>query len=206
MSPTTQASEVVLEPEERARGDVYALLSRLFAAPVDDRLLRSISASAQANDGQTHEKPGEFAVAWRDLMTNAGTASETAVADEYHALFLGAGRPEISPYLGAYVARSSVDTPLVALRRFLASHGLQRQAGVHEPEDHFAMLLEIMRFLICEERAALDEQKWFFDQFVWSGGVSLCDAISGHSRAQFYRSVALFTREFLLIEHNAFGM
>ncbi len=206
MSPTTQTAETALAPEERERGDVYALLSRLFAAPADEALLASIAASDQSIEQRTQESIGEFLQAWRDLVTAANDVRQTAAADEYHELFVGAGRPQVSLYLGAYTARSLVDTPLVALRRFLASHGLQRQSGVHEPEDHFAMLLEIMRFLICEERAALDEQKQFFDKFIWSGGMSLCDAISEQSAAHFYRSVAFFTKQFLFIEHSAFGM
>ena len=206
MNPTMQTAETALAPEERERGDVYALLSRLFAAPADEALLRSIAASRQPAREHGQETVGELALMWRDLVTTAGNTSQLAIADEYHQLFVGAGRPEISLYLGAYTARSSVETPLVALRKFLGAHGLQRQTGVHEPEDHFAMLLEIMRFLICEERATLAEQKRFFDQFIWSGGISLCDAISGHANARFYRSVAFFSKQFLFVEHNAFGM
>ncbi|NIO41952.1 MAG: molecular chaperone, partial [Burkholderiales bacterium] len=66
-----------------------------------------------------------------------------------------------SLYVGAYTARSSVDSMLVGLRRFLAEHGVQRRCGVHEPEDHIAMLFEIMRFLIHEQLGTVDEQKRF---------------------------------------------
>jgi TorA maturation chaperone TorD len=206
MNPTSQQTNDSLLPEERLRADVYALLSRLFAAPADAELLRSIAASGQAADQPEQADASEFTIAWYQLSAGAARAHEQAVNDEYHELFIGTGRPEIPLYTGAYIARSSVDRSLVALRDFLASQGLQRQTGVHEPEDHIAMLLEIMRYLICEAGSTIEEQKAFFDRFVWPGSVALCDAISNHSTAHFYRSTADFAKAFLFIEQNAFCM
>jgi TorA maturation chaperone TorD len=206
MSPKSPQPETALEPEERARGDIYALLSRLFAAPADAELLHSIATGGQTAELQDEANAGEFARTLRALAATAAGAREAAVSEEYHAMFIGTGRPEISLYVGAYAQRSSVDRSLVALRSFLASHGLQRQTGVHEPEDHFAMLLEIMRFLICEERSAIEDQKQFFEQFIWPASLSLCDAISEHATAHFYRSAANFAKAFLSVEQDAFGM
>lgn len=197
---------VAREPEEQARANVYALLARLFVAPADADLLRSIVAGDESgNDGQA-QHDGEFVLAWRDLISAAGVAQADAVADEYQRLFVGTGSPEISLYVGAYTARMSVDSMLVDLRGFLSEHGLQRRSGVNEPEDHIAMLFEIMRFLIQQQPVAVDEQKRFFDRFIWSGGLSLCDAISEHPRARFFAPVARFTKCFLFVEHNAFDM
>lgn len=197
---------VVLDAEEQARANVYALLARLFAAPADADLLRGIaSGSHPGNDGQRQDT-GEFALAWHELVNAAGAAQHAAVADEYQQLFVGTGRPEIALYVGAYTARTSVDSMLVDLRSFLAEHGLQRRSGVNEPEDHIAMLFEIMRFLIQEQHSAVDEQRRFFDRFIWTGGASLCDAISKHRGAQFFRPVARFTKCFLFVEHEAFDM
>ena len=206
MRPATTQSARSLDPEERARADVYALASRLFAAPADGDLLRSIGSGDQQADRPAENENGVFPQAWRDLVLAAGDADPVAVGDEYHELFVGSGRSEVSLYIGAYSARSSVDMQLVALRSFLSSHGMQRQAGVHEPEDHIAILFEIMRYLISEAQSAVDEQQSFFERFLWSGGVSLCDAICGHPRARFYRKVALFCKSLLLVEHDAFNM
>lgn len=202
----TGDAAVALEAEEQERANVYALLSRLFVAPADAGLLQGIASADGSGDEPEDSNAGDFELAWRDLMKAAVSTQASAVADEYHDLFVGTGRSEISLYVGAYTARSSVDSMLVALRDLLASHGLQRRAGVNEPEDHIAMLFEIMRYLIQEQHAGVDEQKRFFDQFVWSGGVALCDAISKHPQAKFFRPVALFTKNFLCVEHDAFDM
>ena len=202
----TDQTAVVIDSEEQARANVYALLSRLFVTPADGDLLRGIASGDASDDDPGAEQTGGFTQAWNDLMTAAGDSDPEAVADEYHELFVGTGRSEISLYVGAHTARSSIDTMLLDLRRFLAERGLQRRSGVNEPEDHIAMLFEIMRYLIQEQHSAVDEQKQFFERFVWSGGVSLCDAISEHPRANFYRPVAQFTKCLLFVEHDAFDM
>jgi TorA maturation chaperone TorD len=206
MNTSTQSSAPFVEAEEQARADFYGLLSRLFAAPADAELLRGIASGPLPETRPGDEVVGDFMQAWRELVAQAGTTDAAAAADEYNDLFVASGRAEISLYIGAYTARSSVDTPLVALRSWLASRGLQRQSGVHEPEDHAAIVFEIMRYLIAEARSGIDQQKIFFDTFLWNGGLLLCDAISEHRRAQFYRPVARFAKSFLSVEHDAFDM
>lgn len=210
MSQTADQPENVLDIEEQGRANFYALLARLFYAPPEDTFLRSIATSGDDldtdEDSDEASKAGSLESAWLDVVGVAASADADSVADEYNELFVGSGRAEISLYVGAYTARSNVDTNLVALRETLASHGLARQSTVHEPEDHIAMLFEVMRFLISEQQAGIDEQRSFFDGFVWSGALSLCDAISNHDRADFFRHVAAFAKNFLLVEHEAFEM
>jgi TorA maturation chaperone TorD len=210
MSLTANQPSPAIDTEEQARANFYALLARLFYAPPEEAFLHRIASSdddAQANDGSDESlAAGSLDSAWFDLVSAAASADQVKVADEYNGLFVGSGRAEISLYVGAYTARSSVDSNLVALREFLGSYGLARQSSVNEPEDHVAMLFEVMRHLISEEQAPIDEQRLFFDRFVRQGAVSLCDAISNHDRADFFRNVAVFAKRFLLVEHDAFEM
>jgi TorA maturation chaperone TorD len=223
MNQTDNQPGIALDDEDQARANFYALLARLFYAPPDARLLHSIATSDDADEApsetggvsstaesgeltESRETTGSLDLAWQDLVTAAARADEGEVADEFETLFGGSGRSEVSLYVGAYTARSSVDTKLVALREFLAAHGIQRQAAVHEPEDHVAMLFEVMRYLICEQPGDIEEQKSFFDRFVWSGGTALCDAINAHEGAQYFVHVAGFAKSFLLVEHDAFEM
>lgn len=217
MSQTADQPAIALGAEEQARANFYALLARLFCAPPDKAFLHGIASSddvvAQTSAAADNalavgspESTGSLETAWRDLVNAATSADQVALAEEYDLLFVGSGRSEVSLYVGAYTARSSVDTKLVALREFLALHGIQRQTTVHEPEDHVAMLFEVMRYLICEQQNEIEEQRSFFDRFLWSGGILLCDAISTHERAQFFSHVAAFAKSFLLLEHEAFEM
>jgi TorA maturation chaperone TorD len=206
-----------IDDEEQARANFYALLARLFSAPPDDQLLGGIAASDdgdssstsatdEAREEATAAEPLSLDAAWSGLVNAAANADQGAVAEEYDRLFVGSGRSEVSLYVGAYTARSSVDTKLVALRDFLESSGIQRQTEVHEPEDHISMLFEVMRYLIYEQEENLGVQKSFFDAFVWSGGMELCDAILGNAHSNFFVSVAALAKNFLTVEHDAFEM
>jgi TorA maturation chaperone TorD len=130
----TVTEDTPIDAEEQARADLYGLLSRLLAAPADSELLQGIAAIPLSEGASAQPGENAFVHAWSALVHSAATAQAGAIADEYHDLFVGSGRAEVTLYTGAYTARSSVETQLVALREYLAAQGLQRQTGVHEPE------------------------------------------------------------------------
>ncbi len=193
-----------LPEEEAARANFYGLLARLFYAPPDAQLLAAIAAAKEVVAEQ--ESGRAFALAWRDLMLAAAKADPSAVADEYDALFVGTGKAPVSLYAGAYLAKSGVDNPLVALRVYLAARGLARRDSVHEPEDHVAAMCEVMRHLIAQEQAPLAEQRSFFARFLWPSFGPLCDAIGRAEQARLYKQIVMFTCSFLQVEHDAFEM
>jgi TorA maturation chaperone TorD len=208
MSPdaTPMQFSSALPPEEAARADFYALLARLFYDAPDAALL---AALAGADDIVAEESSGEgagFALAWRDLTLAAAAADPEAVEEEYQSLFVGVGKALITPYAGAYLATSEVDAPLVELRDYLARRGIGRQTSVSEPEDHIAGLCELMRFLIAEQHAPLEDQKSVFDRFLRPAANELCDAVISCDQAGFYRAVANFAKQFLEVEYAAFSM
>lgn len=193
-----------LPAEEAARANFYGLLARLFYAPPDASLLAAIAAAEEIAAEQ--EGGRALARAWRELMLAAAKADPASIADEYETLFAGTGRAQVSLYAGAYLARTAVDNPLVDVRVYLAARGLSRHRSVHEPEDHVAALCEVMRHLIAQEQAPLEEQRSFFARFLWPSFAPLCDAIGRAEQARLYKQIALFTRCFLELEHDAFEM
>jgi TorA maturation chaperone TorD len=190
-----------LPPEERARADFYGLLARLFYAPPDAALLAALAAQGELSA----EEPG-LAAAWRELVAAAGTADAEAVREEYETAFIGTGKAPVTLYSAAYLVRYSNDAPLVALREELAALGLARRAGVHEPEDHVAGILEVMRFLIAELDDSLDTQRNFFGRWIGPAAPRLCDAIEQSDKTRFYRHVARLLRELCTVEHTSFEM
>lgn len=191
-------STAALAPEEQARADVYALLAQLFYAPPGPALLDSLARLQAVDDGTA------MARAWRDLAASAAGAEPDALREEYESLFVGTGRAEITLYTGAYTLRGTLDNPLVAIREFLDARGLARRQSVHEPEDHFAALCEVMRHLILRDDVAA--QRTWFARFLWPATGPLCDAVSRHSGARFYAVAAKFAKSFLEIEHTAIEM
>jgi TorA maturation chaperone TorD len=190
-----------LPPEEQARANFYGLLARLFYAPPDAPLLAALASGGEL----PADEPG-LAAAWRELVAAAGQAEPDAVREEYENAFVGTGKAPITLYASAYLVRYSNDTPLVALRQQLAGLGLARREGVHEPEDHLAGILEVMRYLIAERADSLDLQRNFFARWIRPAAERLCNAIEQSDKTRFYRNVAGLLRELCKVEHTSFEM
>jgi len=187
--------------EDAARAGIYGLIARLFyAAPDEDVLGVLLNSNAFEATGQP------IALAWRDLVEAGRTASPLDLENEHTGLFVGTGKAEVTPYLTHYTIKYATDNPLVELRQQLTRWGMARRDNAHEPEDHVSGVCETMRFAIAVQHRTDEEQKSFFDRFLYRGGKAFCDAVSASPKAVFYREVAGFTRAFLEVEHEAFGM
>jgi TorA maturation chaperone TorD len=190
-----------LPPEELARANFYGLLARLLSAPPDAALLRTLAAA----DELEAEDDG-VALAWRELANAAADADPEAVREEYEAAFIGVGKAPITLYTSAYSMRYTNEAPLAQLREQLSGLGLARRSESAEPEDHIAALFEVMRHLIADPKRDLEEQKRFFERWIWPVVQPLCDAITKSELTPHYRAVAKLARAFLELEHAAFEM
>ena len=190
-----------LPPEEAARANFYGLLARLFYAPPDETLLRTLADSA----GPEVEEGG-IGAAWSELAAAAAEAEAERVREEYETAFVGVGKAPITLYTSAYSVRFTNETPLAALRGALSGLGLGRRADATEPEDHVAALLDVMRHLIAEQKRELQDQKVFFERWLWPSVQPLCAAIEKAEGLLFYKSVARLLLEVCTLEHRAFEM
>ncbi len=190
--------------EDRARADHYALVARLFVAAPDERLLTALADTGRVLG--TSDSP--FSRAWAALGEAARMHTASAVRDEYDALFLGIGRPDVMLYGSFYLAGFLMEEPLARLREDLAALGLARRQGVGEPEDHVAALAEVMRHLVLTgpDAEGLARQRAFFAQHLqpWYG--RLADALAAAPQADFYRRAGELARAFFDIESEAFEM
>jgi TorA maturation chaperone TorD len=211
MSEATVALHRRLEPEDRARADFYALLGRLFASPPDAALLALVARAQQLEPANAAADEGAraLAAAWDRLRAASAAMAPEAAADEFHQLFIGVGRSEVSPYASHYV-RPQSGRPLADIRGELQRLGLSRLPESSEFEDHIAVILETMRMLVSgdAERApvAIAEQRAFFERFVAPWIFDCCAAIEKTSIANYYRAVAQFTGHFLAIERDSLAM
>lgn len=192
-------------PEDLARADFYAVLSRLFYGPPDAAFLAQLAGA----DELAAERPdAALPQAWNALCRAAGAADPDAVAQEYDDLFIGVGRPPVMLYGSFYLAGFMMEKPLAALRSELAALGFARRGGAGEPEDHIAALADVMRLLVGDaarlpgEREA--RQRRFFRTHLepWYG--RLCSELEVAPAANFYRRVGRFARAFLDLERESF--
>jgi len=190
-----------LPPEEQARANFYALLSRLFYSSPDAGLL---AALAQADELDADDEI--IAAAWRDLAKAAANAEPEAVREEYEATFIGTGKAPITLYASAYSVRYTNEMPLAALRGELAALGLTRRIDAAEPEDHIAALCDVMRYLIADQQRDLAEQRRFFERWMQPVVEPLCNAIEASERTAFYKRVGRMAKAFFSLERSAFEM
>lgn len=190
----------MIAPEEAARANLYGLIARLFYAAPDANLIAELMRAPPI------EGEGTLGAAWREMVEACASAFPAALEAEHTELFIGTGKAPVTPYLSRYVLHHAGDNPLVDLRQQLAAWGIGRREGVPEYEDHISGICETMRFAIAVQQRAPEEQKAFFEQFLYRGAAGFCDAVSASNQARFYRLVARFARSFFDVENAAFGI
>ena len=194
------AASTALEPEDRARANLYGMISRLFYSPADSNLLAEISRGGPGGEGA-----GGLVGAWRGVQEACRSAFPPVVRQEYDSLFVGVGKSEVSPYLSGYAEPLGPDRYLVRLRDQLAGWGLGRRENVFDVEDHISGISDVMRWLI-ENGHDLSEQQQFFEKFAYPGVLPFCVAVQNAPSANFYKRVAALTWSFFEVEKTAFEM
>jgi TorA maturation chaperone TorD len=199
-----RATAETIDDVDAARAQEYALLATLLArAPDRDLLARLARLKADASSlGAAH---GQLAQA-------AHAADAARLEREYFTLFVGVGRGEVLPYGSYYLTGFLHERPLARLRGDLAELGIARAEEQCEPEDHIAILCEVMagfaggRFAphAGEERRAIEKQ--FFDKHVAPWARRFFADLERAEAADFYRAVAAVGAAFIDIETEAFAL
>jgi TorA maturation chaperone TorD len=182
---------------DAARAQEYALLSVLLALSPDEDLLGRLG-QLRGDDSALGRAHGALAVA-------AGRTDVSRVQQEYFRLFVGVGRGELLPYASYYRTGALHGRPLVDIREAFRRVGLERVEGRSEPEDHAAILLEVMAGLLGGTLPAPPgTDREIFEAHIapWMGRFfSELEVGEPHG---FYATVGLLGRTFVEIERRAY--
>ena len=200
--PASENAAQPLDPEDRARANLYGVIGRLYYAPPDPNLLAEISGG---EDGGRAAEGGGLVAAWRGVREASRSAFPAVLRQEYDTLFIGVGRAQVTPYLSGYAEPAAPDRYLVRLREQLGRWGLGRREGVFEVEDHISGICDVMRLLV-EGGHSLERQRLFFDEFAFPGVLPFCVALQNSPTASYYKHVAALTWSYFEIEKSAFEM
>jgi TorA maturation chaperone TorD len=188
-----------LDEIDAARAREYALLALLLSeAPTVDLLSRL---------GNLQVDPSALGLAHAALAAAARETDAERAGREYFDLFIGLGRGELLPYGSYYLTGFLHERPLARLRGDLAAIGIARAEDNPEPEDHAAILCEIMSGVIGAEFAApagTDRQIFEKHMAPWIG--RFFADLERAEMARFYRSVGTLGRTFIDIETQAFAL
>ena len=202
---TTEQPRSSALDEEVARAEMYGLLATLYYQPPDTELLAQLQAAVT----EAPEQGGFLEVPWRELVAQARAMTAPQIAQEFDALFGGVGKPEVYQFGSHYLSGFLNEKPLVQLRDDLAALGLSRSEQMPETEDHLAYLLEVMRYLIAGDDAAvcnLTRQAEFFSRHLQPWLMAMAEAVMAHPRAVFYARLAALTQSFASVEAQGFDL
>jgi TorA maturation chaperone TorD len=184
---------------DSARAQEYALLSALLARAPDAALVERLS------DLRGDASP--LGVAHVALAETASRFTAEQIEREFFDLFIGIGRGELMPYGSYYLTGFLHERPLARLRDDLAKLGIERTEGNAEPEDHAAILCEIMAGLAGGRFGApggSDQQIFEKHLAPWMG--RFFTDLERAEAARFYQPIGTIGRLFMDIETEAFAL
>jgi len=182
-----------------ARAQEYALLAALLARAPDADLLTRV--------GELRGDASPLGLAHVALAQAAQATTAERVEREYFNLFIGLGRGELLPYGSYYLTGFLHERPLARLRGDLRQLGIERAEDEHEPEDHAAILCEIMAGLASRRFGAKEgADRDMFEKHLapWIG--RFFADLERAAAADFYRRVGTLGRVFFEIETEAFAL
>jgi TorA maturation chaperone TorD len=187
----------VVDEVDLARAQEYSLLSRLLLRSPDAQLLSSLAGLR--GDGSP------LGVAHASLAEAAARTDVSSAVQEHFTLFVGLGRGELLPYASYYLTGFLHGRPLASLREALQRIGVERTEGHAEPEDHAAILLEVMAGLAGGAIAAPPgTDREIFDAHLASWIVRFFSDLEQTESADFYARVGTLGRIFMEIEAKGF--
>jgi TorA maturation chaperone TorD/DNA-binding transcriptional regulator YdaS (Cro superfamily) len=203
LRPDLYGSEGQVSPEvdeiDALRAAEYGLLSLLLGkAPDTDTLKRVAALKGDAS---------ELGIAHVELAAAAAATDDCAVSKEFFDLFIGLGRGELLPYASYYLTGFLHERPLARVREHLDVLGIERAGPSREPEDHIAILLEVMAGLARGEfEADFSEQTRFFERHLKPWAARMFADLEMSGSAHFYRAVGCVGRIFMELESEAFTL
>jgi TorA maturation chaperone TorD len=182
-----------------ARAHEYALLSTLLSrAPTAEFLARLAGLRGDASP---------LGVVHAALAEAADGANAERVEREFFNLFIGLGRGELMPYGSYYLTGFLHERPLARLREDLIKLGIERAEDNPEPEDHIAILCEIMAG-VASRRFPVPEgaERDLFVKHLAPWAPRFFADLERAAEADFYRRIGTLGRVFMDIETEAFTL
>jgi TorA maturation chaperone TorD len=191
------SSDRIVDEIDRARAQEYALLATLLSRSPNAHFISRLALL----DGDA----SPIGVAHTALAEAAARTNEEDAAREYLDLFVGLGRGLLLPYSSYYLTGTLYGRPLARLRETLQLLGIEKAGGPSEPEDHAAILCEIMASLIDGTLASpADADRKFFEQHLAPWISRFFVDLEHSNSARFYARVGSLGRVFVDVEREAF--
>jgi TorA maturation chaperone TorD len=200
LRPDLYPMDVTAIPEEdMARAAEYAMLGKL--------LRQAPTAADLTRLAQLKGDPSELGLLHMGLAEAAEDTNAEAESREFFRLFVGVGRGELLPYASYYLTGFLHERPLARVRDDLGRLGIERQAGLYEPEDHIGILFDVMAGLASGQfGTGLADQKAFFTRHLEPWTLRALADLESLAETPFYKAVARVAAAFIAIESQGFAL
>ncbi|MDE5451799.1 DUF3306 domain-containing protein [Bradyrhizobium sp. CSA112] len=194
ISATRQIDEI-----DHARALEYSLLAALLSHSPDPQTIKDLAGlSGDATP---------LGAAHATLAAAAASESPERIEREYFDLFVGFGRGELFPYASYYLTGYLYGRPLARVRETLKQLGIERTEGRSEPEDHVAVLFEVMAGLASGRIVApAGTERNTFENHLKPWIARFFSDLERAESATFYARVGTLGRTFMEIETEAFSL
>lgn len=196
-------TSIELTNQDHVRAYRYALLAALLISPPTAKFMQQLT-ELEFYDLQEIDKQEN--IIWQKIKLATQSSNITTIEREFHHLFIGTGEGEVVPYRSWYLTGELMGKPLAALREELQHLGLARQESIHEPEDHIAILCEIMSLLIYNPTEYTEEtQRHFFLVYLDNWVLHFFHDLHKAPSARFYQLVGQWGEQFFINERMRFN-
>jgi TorA maturation chaperone TorD len=187
-----------VEEIDRARAQEYALLATLLSRSPDSVLLSRLA--------DLRDDASPIGAAHGAVREAAVRVNEEGAAREYFALFAGLREGSLLPYSSHYLAETLYGRPLARLRETFQVFGIEIAPERSEPEDHAAILCEVMAGLADGSiPAPAGAEREFFQEHLSPWIRRFFSDLEHAEAADFYSAVGLLGRTFVDLEAEAFS-
>jgi TorA maturation chaperone TorD len=187
-----------VEEIDLARAREYALLATVLSRSPDSVLLTRLA--------DLRDDASPLGLAHGAIREAALRVNEETAASEYFALFAGLREGSLLPYSSHYSGETLYGRPLARLREAFQGFGIEIAPERSEPEDHAAVLCEVMAGLASGSISVpAGAEREFFQEHLspWIGRFFF--DLEHAEAADFYSAVGLLGRTFVDVEAEAFS-
>lgn len=198
-SAAPSAAARVADEVDHLRAEQYDLLAVLLGRAPGADLLAALA--------RLHGDETPLGAARGALAAAAAASDPDRVSREFFDLFIGLGRGEFLPYASYYLSGFLHERPLARVRDDLARLGIERAEGQREPEDHIAILCEVMAGLSAGRfGTGPGADRAFFARHLAPWATRLFADLETSPAARFYAALGRYGRVFLELEAEAFAL
>lgn len=186
---------------------LYTLLRDLLLEPMDQNLFERLSKDQYLVELSEFSEGAKQIVEFLKEQVDSDRNDRLKQAEEeYMRLFVGPGHVKAPIWESVYFDREGLlfGENTLQVRAFYEKHGLEFQFKNQQPEDHMAVELDFMLFLLqkeseskcnCDLLSVIKEQKEFLQNHILAWYHLFAEKIIKHSHSKLYVGIA-----YLLVE------